>query len=124
VRRRFVELAIVALAIGVLVLLYRGPGRAIVRGHVGDVAATMLVYALFGLAWARARIAIRAAITLVIAVAIELGQTWWHVESPTGALLLGTTFDTWDLVAYAIGVALAVGWERTLRATAPRPRRA
>jgi hypothetical protein len=110
VRRRFVELGLVAVVLGVLVLLYHGPGRAFVRGHVGDVAATMLVYALIGMA-SRARISIRASITMAIAVAIELGQTWWKIDSSAGALLLGTTFDAWDVVAYAAGTAIAVLWE-------------
>jgi hypothetical protein len=111
-QRRFVVLALAALAIGVAVLLYHGPGRSIVRGHVGDVAATMLVYALVGLAW-RARSAVRAATTMAIATAIEIGQTLWQVDSSAGALLLGTTFDVWDLVAYAIGTAIAVAWDVT-----------
>ena len=79
-KRRFVGLALVALALGVVVLLYRGPGRAIVRGHVGDVAATMLVYALISLV-SKARMGYRAVGTLAIATAIEIGQAWWHVES-------------------------------------------
>jgi len=111
VKRRFVELAAVALVLGVLVLLYRGPGRELVRGHVGDVAATMLVYALVGLV-SRARIRTRAAITMAIALAIELGQTWWKIDSTAGSLLLGSTFDAWDIVAYAIGVAVAIGFEK------------
>jgi hypothetical protein len=78
---------------------------------VGDVAATMLVYALIGFAW-RVRITVRASVTMAVAVAIELGQTWWKIDSSAGALLLGTTFDAWDIVAYAIGVAIAVLWER------------
>jgi hypothetical protein len=114
-----VGLAIAALAIGVAVLLYQGPGRAVVRGHVGDVAATMLVFAVLSLVW-RARIATRATATLAIATAIELGQTFWKVESSAGALLLGTTFDPWDLVAYAIGVVIAVTWETVRRAPSRR----
>lgn len=113
-KRRFVGLAAVALALGVAVLLYRGPGRAIVRGHVGDVAATMLVYALISLV-SKARVGYRAAGTLATATAIEIGQAWWHVESsPTAEVILGTTFDPWDLVAYVIGVIIALGWERTV----------
>ncbi len=116
-KRRFVELGLVAVVLGVLVLLYHGPGRGIVRGHVGDVAATMLVYALIGLA-SQARIAVRASVTMAFAVAIELGQTWWKIDSSAGSLLLGTTFDPWDLVAYAIGIAIAVVWERATDAAA------
>ncbi|MBA3398014.1 MAG: DUF2809 domain-containing protein [Deltaproteobacteria bacterium] len=109
-KRRFVWLGVVALAIGMAVLLYRGPGRAIVRGHVGDVAATMLVYAMLCMLW-RARIALRAATTLAIAVAIELGQLVWSTRSSPLEILIGSTFDRWDLVAYAIGVAVAIAWE-------------
>ena len=109
-RRRFVWLAVIALALGVAVLLYRGPGRAIVRGHGGDVAATMLVYAIVGFAW-RARPAWRAIATMAVATAIELGQTWWHARSLAGELLIGGTFDALDFVAYALGTAVGVAVE-------------
>lgn len=109
-KRRFVWLGVAALAIGVAVLLYRGPGRAIVRGHVGDVAATMLVYAMLGMLW-RARLAMRAATTLAIAVAIELGQLVWSTRSSPLEILIGSTFDRWDLVAYVLGVVVAIAWE-------------
>jgi len=112
-RRSFVWLAAVAVATGAATLAYHGPGRALVRGHLGDVAATMLVYAVLGLVW-RARPRTRAAATLAIATAIELGQAMWHVTSAAGALLAGNTFDPWDFVAYLAGVALAVLWERRL----------
>jgi len=110
-KRRFVELALLALAIGITVVLYRGPGRGLVRGQVGDVAATMLVYALISLAW-HTKIWVRATVTMTIALAIELGQTWWRPDSSAGALLLGTTFDAWDVVAYVIGTVVAIAYER------------
>ncbi|HEX5057775.1 MAG TPA: DUF2809 domain-containing protein [Kofleriaceae bacterium] len=109
-RRRFAWLGAAAIALGIAVLVYRGPGRAIVRGHVGDVAATMLVYAALGAAW-RTRRTVRATMTFAVAVAIELVQIGWHARSPAGELLIGSTFDPWDLVAYALGVAIAVGWD-------------
>jgi hypothetical protein len=115
VKRRFLWLAVAALALGLATLAYRGPGRAIMRGHVGDIGATMGVYALFGFTtWGlRARIAA----TLVIALAIELGQLAWSSfgRSGFGALTIGSVFDPWDLLAYVIGTALAVAWERTRR---------
>ena len=109
-KRRFVWLGVAAIAIGIAVLAYRGPGRAIVRGHVGDVAATMLVYAVIGRAW-RTRRALLATSTLAIAVSIEVGQTVWHAHSMAGELLIGSTFDPWDLVAYVVGVTIAAGWD-------------
>jgi len=110
VKRRFAWLALVAIALGLAVLAYRGPARPIVRGHVGDVAATMLVYALVGMLW-RAGISARAVVTIAIATVIEVGQRWWRLESRAGELLLGTTFDGLDLVAYVAGVGVAVAWE-------------
>src|SRR5688572_27580712 len=114
-KRRFVWLAAAAIAIGVAVLLYRGPGRGVIRGHVGDVAATMLVYAVLGMIW-RARPAVRAGATLAIAALIECGQTVWRGGGIVGELTIGSTFDGWDFVAYGIGVAIAVGWETRSRA--------
>ena len=110
-RRRFVGLALVAVAIGAVTLVYRGPGRELVRGHLGDVAATMLVYALLGLVQ-RGRAWHRALATLGIATAIELGQVVWHVRSFAGELFAGNTFDAWDFVAYVAGTAVALWWER------------
>ena len=120
-KRRFLWLAAAALALGLAVLLYRGPGRGVIRGHVGDVAATMLVYAVLGLIW-RARPAVRAVATLAIAAAVELGQTVWHGKGLAAELTVGSTFDGWDFVAYAIGVVVAVAWElRGGSAAAPTP---
>jgi hypothetical protein len=133
----------VALAIGGIVLLYRGPGQPFVRGHVGDVAATMLVFAIVSIVWMRVRawhihargrahvdgahvdgahvdgahvdgahVAGRALVTMAIATTIEVAQVWFHAESTAGALVLGSTFDWIDLVAYALGVGIAVAWDR------------
>lgn len=110
-KRRFLTLGVAALLLGLAVVLHRGPGRALVRGHVGDVAATMLVYAVLGLVL-RTSWPVRAGLTLAIATAIELGQTLWDPASPTVAFAAGTTFDPLDLLAYALGVVVAVGWAR------------
>lgn len=118
-RWHHVAMAAVALAIGAAVLVYRGPARELVRGHVGDVAATLLVFALLGLVW-RARPATRALVTLAIATAIELGQTIWSTRSLAGELVLGNTFDPYDLVAYALGVGIALAWELRCAHATPR----
>jgi hypothetical protein len=107
-RRRYLLLAAAALAIGAATLAYgrlRWPGYAIVRGHVGDGAAAMLVFALLSLCW-RARPAVRALTTLAIATAVELGQLVWHTTSLAGELLVGGTFDWWDFVAYIVGATV------------------
>ena len=113
--RRLIWLALAALVLGLACLFYAGPGRAVVRGHVGDVAAAMFVYAALGLTgWSRRS---RVAAALIIAALVEVGQTVWSPagRSGVGALLIGSVFDPWDLVAYVVGVAVGVAWEATGR---------
>jgi hypothetical protein len=114
-RRRFVILAMIAIGIGIGCLVYRGPGRAIIRGHVGDGGATMLVYAILSLAFVRTRPWLRGVITMAIATGVELGQLVWHATSTTGSLLVGSTFDWWDFVAYIAGTLVALGWDRVTK---------
>jgi Protein of unknown function (DUF2809) len=122
--RRFTILAVAALGLGAAVLAYRGPGRELVRGHFGDVAATMLVYALLGGAghalarWPLRSVASRLLATLAIAAGIEAGQLVWSGAGLLGELVLGSSFDGWDFVAYGLGAALAALYDR---ATATRP---
>jgi len=105
--RRQAIIAAIGIALGVIALAYRGPGRQIVRGHVGDIGATMLVFALLSAAWRGPRWA-RASVTAAIALAIELRQTFAAApEDVVGTMVLGSTFDGWDLVAYAVGIAAA-----------------
>jgi len=104
-KRKDLVLAAAAIAIGAFVLVYHGPGRPILRGHVGDIAATMLVFALSG--FTRWSLRTRAFVTLGIAFAIELGQTVW-----SGGVLLGSVFDPWDMAAYIAGVLVALIYHR------------
>ena len=106
-------LALAALALGAASWAWGvlgWPGRALVRGHLGDVAATALVYALVALAGVGRRWC--AATALAVAGAIELGQVVAGGHAgPARALVLGAHFDPYDLIAYATGVALAAGWD-------------
>ena len=121
-RRRAVLLALAALALGAATVAWaalRLPARDLVRGHLGDVAATMFVYAGFALVLGRrVHPRGRALATLGIAVGVELGQLAWHAPGTAGELVLGNVFDPWDLVAYVAGVAVAVTAE--LRWGVPR----
>lgn len=110
---RYAPLAVAALVIGVAVLMYRGPARPFIRGHVGDVAATMIVYATLGwLLWGKlARPGVRAFGAMAIATAIELGQIVWTGTGRAGEIFVGSYFDSWDLVAYAVGTVIAYGYD-------------
>ncbi|MCX5742773.1 MAG: DUF2809 domain-containing protein [Proteobacteria bacterium] len=125
-RRRYVILGFAAVVLGASVVLYRrlgGPGSALVRGHVGDVAATMLVYAVVSLAW-RASPWARGVGTFAFAAAIECVPLVWHAPGNVSGFLVGTQFDLLDLVAYALGVVIAVvsTSPRRPRPGAPRAR--
>ncbi|HUQ02568.1 MAG TPA: DUF2809 domain-containing protein [Kofleriaceae bacterium] len=114
-KRAMLVLAAAALALGFVSWLWGAlalPGRAVIRGHVGDVAAVALVYAV--LALTSARPAVCAAVAAVIALAIELAQqSGGSRGGPAGDLLLGRHFDPWDLVAYAVGIMVAVAVDRS-----------
>lgn len=109
-RRRLLLIAATALATGFFVLLYRGPGWPPLRHTGGDVAAGALVFAFVGLARPALATLPRAAVAALIAGTVEALQAlklvgpdaprWLH-------LTLGSTFDPNDLVAYALGIALA-----------------
>ena len=108
-RRRAALIAGAGVAIGIAVLVYRGPGWRFTRGHVGDVGAAMVVYAALLAAFPRWRTRAHVFACLGITTAVELGQLVWYSVGRTtaGALVLGSVFDPIDLAAYAAGTALA-----------------
>ncbi|MDQ3335785.1 MAG: DUF2809 domain-containing protein [Myxococcota bacterium] len=125
-KRKFLWLGFAAITIGLFVLIYHGPGRAVLRGHVGDVAAAMLVYATIGALSPQTWIRFRAFTTFAFATLIEFGQSFWSAGSVLGELTIGDTFDPWDILAYAIGVVICVACElcwrsQDVRASAVAP---
>jgi hypothetical protein len=115
-KRAMVIVAAAAVAVGFVSWLWGAlalPGRAIIRGHVGDVAAVALVYAVIALVTS-ARPAVCALVTAAVALAIELAQQRGGSRGgAAGDLLLGRHFDPWDLVAYALGIMVAVAADRS-----------
>lgn len=105
--------AVVCLVLAAGVLTYRGPGWVWIRGFLGDVLVVVFGVSLMALPplgrWPH-----RIAAMGVIAVGTEFLQLlqlvgpdahwFWH-------LTLGSTFDPVDLLAYALGLAVAAGLE-------------
>jgi hypothetical protein len=111
-------LAIVALGLGVRTL-FDGTWT----GPAGDALYAVLIYLLVAIAMPRTPRALIAAGALAACVLIELLQltslpsalgTAW----PPVRLVLGTTFGTADLIAYAAGCLLAYTADRLLSAAA------
>lgn len=102
------------LAACLFALFYRGPGWRFTRGTLGDLFVVGFLYHLLSIFW-RGPMAARAGAIAVLAVGIELAQ-WARLftAKPSDPLVVvtGSTFDVWDLVSYAVGLALAVTLER------------
>ena len=102
-----------ALALLVLLVLLAtvGAGLGWTRSFVGDVLAVVWVHCLLAtVAWMRPpmRPLLALAVGLVVeAVQYVSQQTGWQVASPVLRIVLGSTPDWLDVVAYVVGFALA-----------------
>jgi len=118
----------VALFLVLLMLATVGARWGWLRSFFGDVLAVAWVYFVFKTAIG-ARVLPLALAALGVGLAVELGQylaATWHLHIPNRALriVLGSTADWWDVLAYTIGFAgvLAIEGLRGgfLRAARPR----
>jgi hypothetical protein len=107
-KTRNVLYVLVGVAALVLKKHYIGPGKQLVHNYGGNMAASFAVYFLF--LRLPVPIAFRkpAAATLALAV-VEL------FEAFDGFGVMTNTYDPFDFVANALGVALALAIDRTLR---------
>jgi hypothetical protein len=104
--------SLITLLLGVGVVVYRGPGRWLIRGYIGDVLVVAFLYFVLGL-FLRS-VSLRLSLVFGLAVVTELRQ--WIVQatqvSLAEALTVGATADPFDILAYMIGLLLALGVER------------
>jgi len=125
----------VALFVVLALLATVGARWGWLRSFFGDVLAVVWVYFVFKTVIA-ARVLPLAVAALSVGYAVELGQfiaSAWHLHIPNRALriVLGSTADWWDVLAYTIGFAAVLALEalrtklglRAARPTtsAPRP---
>ncbi|MBD9478668.1 DUF2809 domain-containing protein [Pseudoxanthomonas sp. PXM02] len=109
-------------ALGLFVLLVLlatvGAGLGWVRSFVGDVFAVVWVHCvLASLVWMRPtrRPLIALAVGLMVEAAQYVSQqAGWQVSSPVLRIVLGSTPDLLDVVAYVIGFVLACLLERRM----------
>ena len=105
-----------AWALGLFVLLVLlatvGAGLGWIRSFAGDVVAVVWVHCLFAsVVWMRAPM--RPLLALAVGLAVEAvqyvsQQTGWQVASPVLRIVLGSTPDALDVLAYLIGFLLAL----------------
>ena len=104
-----------AWAVGVFVVLVLlatvGDGWGWIRSFVGDVIAVVWVHCvLASVLWLRPPM--RPLLALALGLGVEAAQyvsqlTGWQVASPVLRIVLGSTPDWLDVVAYLIGFVLA-----------------
>ena len=120
VKWRF-DVASAAWALGLFVLLVllatAGAGLGWIRSFAGDVFAVVWVYCLLAsVVWLRPpmRPLLAFAVELIVEAAQYVSQqTGWQVSSPVLRIVLGSTPDLLDVVAYLIGFVLAWVVERS-----------
>lgn len=106
--------AIILLAVEVMIALF--VTDTLVRGYVGDVLAVMLVYAMLRAVTPLGAIA-AAAISLVIALAIEIAQALNLLgalglsDNTFARVVLGGSFDWLDIAAYVAGALIVLAVE-------------
>ena len=85
--------------------------------YPGDALWALMLFLLIGVARPRVSTLGVAGIALVVAFIVEFSQLYqaaWLVglrQTTLGHLVLGSTFHTPDLLAYAVGIAAAAGVE-------------
>jgi NAD/NADP transhydrogenase beta subunit len=116
IRRGYAAAALLLLAIELAIAAFLHGG--LVRTHVGDGLAVILVFASLMALLHRLRPVPAILLSLAIAVAIELAQGIHLLARiglaghPVTEAMLGTSFDGWDLIAYGAGAALVFAIER------------
>jgi hypothetical protein len=118
----YVVLALATIALGLVVHWHGHALGGVARDMLGDALWAAMIAWWVAAAAPQARRPVRAAVALAICVAVEASQLY---HTPTldalrgttaGHLVLGSGFDPRDLVAYALGVLAAVGFERAVLA--------
>lgn len=103
-----------ALALGSKI--YPGPGAQLVHRYLGDLFIVSSLYFFISMLQRRLNPLGLAALVFSLAGAVELIQltplpTW---APPALTFWIGSTFDPWDLLAYALGAGFALSTEAVL----------
>ncbi|CAB5705146.1 Protein of uncharacterised function (DUF2809) [Delftia tsuruhatensis] len=110
----------VALFILLVLLATVGAHWGWVRSFFGDVLAVAWVYCVFR-TFIAAPVLPLASAALGVGLLVELGQylasVWqWHLPNRALRIVLGSTPDWWDVLAYVLGFAAVLATQAALRA--------
>ena len=119
-RRERIWLCLWVIGLGVA-SRWGGFESAIVNKYAGDLLYAVLLYLMIGLVIENLSSMARGGMALAALIAIEVFQLTqiplWLSRSGSlvlrgVAILLGTVFSWWDMLAYAIGIIAVVSYER------------
>ena len=119
-RARYIALALGTMALGLGVHWRGGFLNSTLRDVLGDALWAAMVAWWIGAVAPGASLRTRAAAALALCVGVEMSQLYHTTvldalrNTTAGGLLLGSGFDPRDLVAYTLGVLLAVILERAV----------
>jgi len=112
-RQRYLLLAIVTIAAGVMVHSVDESLPESLRDILGDALWAMMIVWWMGVVAPRAPLRTRALVSFAICVAVEVSQRY-HTpmldglrRTALGHLILGSDYDARDLLSYAAGVIVA-----------------
>lgn len=124
IRLRYLLLACVTIVVGLAVHVGPLPMSPRLRDATGDALWAMMMLWWIGVVLPFVLPMVRGALAFGVCVAVELSQLY-HVPwldairaTMLGQLVLGSGFDSRDLVAYALGVLAASGLDRLLHRAA------
>ena len=87
-----------------------------IRNHFGDILIVIFIYCFIKM-FIRNRLKWLPLYIFIFATLVEIGQYFNLVgllgleHSQLARIIIGTTFDIWDIVIYFIGCALIYSWE-------------
>jgi hypothetical protein len=112
-KKKFLYLFVLIFLVEVFIALFNHD--RFIRSFVGDVLVIVLLYAFIRIFYKKDHpVAITVSI-FFIACLVELGQYFGLVsllklpETSVAAIMLGTTFDWLDILAYATGALIIIG---------------
>lgn len=120
-RVRYLIFALATIAVGLMVHIRGSFLAAGLRDILGDALWAMMIVWWTGVAAPRLPLRTRALVAFAICVAVELSQRF-HTpfldtlrSTQLGQLVLGSGYDSRDLMSYAAGVVVAVVIDRLYR---------
>lgn len=120
IRRLYFALGVATVVVG-LVVRFHGEGMASgARDVIGDALWATMIACWISMIAPSLRPSTRYVAALLVCFAVETSQLWrtpaldYARSTRIGPLVLGSGFDPRDFVAYAIGIAGFIGFDRRL----------